>query len=66
MRLTTQEQRQKIFAERPSIPLTDTYSIQPYPARVPNRTALGSVFQTEKAECAFVSLPLLSIQRREV
>lgn len=48
--------------ERDPIALTETYSIKPYAMRVPNRTALGTNYLTEKAECHWVSLPRLSIQ----
>lgn len=62
--LTTKAAREAAGEDRTPIPLTERYAIQPYVMRVPNRTALGTSFLTEKAECHFVSLPRLSIQGR--
>ena len=64
IRLLSKEMRALISEDRMPIELTETYSIRPYAARVPNRNALGSGFLTEKAECHYVSLPLLKIQER--
>ena len=58
------EKPEERIQERDPIALTETYSIRPYAMRVPNRTALGTNFLTEKAECHWVSLPRLSIQGR--
>lgn len=63
---TPTERRTEAVQDREPIALTETYSIRPYAMRVPNRTALGTSFLTEKAECHWVSLPLLSIQARAV
>lgn len=60
--ITTKEKRESFGADREAISLTETYAIRPYVMRVPNRSALGTSFLTEKAECHWVSLPLLSIQ----
>ncbi len=62
--LTTKEKRESFGADREAISLTETYAIRPYVMRVPNRSALGTSFMTEKAEYHLVSLPLLSIQAR--
>lgn len=61
---SAKEKGAEAVQERDPIALTDTYSIRPYVIRVPNRTALGTSFWTEKAEYHLVSLPLLSIQAR--
>lgn len=59
--MLTEDQRAEYAQDRQSIALTDAYSIQPYVIRVPNRTALGASFMTDKAAYHFVSLPLMSI-----
>lgn len=61
---SAKEKGAEVVQERDPIALTENYSIRPYVIRVPNRTALGTSFWTEKAEYHLVSLPLLSIQAR--
>lgn len=61
---SAKDKRAEAVQDREPIALTENYSIRPYAMRVPNRTALGTSFWTEKAECHWVSLPLLSIQAR--
>jgi hypothetical protein len=53
-------------ADREPIVVDENLTIRPYTMRVPNRTALGTSFFTQKAECYFVSLPLLAIQEKAI
>ncbi|TPM37030.1 hypothetical protein [Mesorhizobium sp. B2-3-2] len=62
--MNTANQRAAAHQDRDPIALTEKYSIRPYAMIVPNRTALGTSFMTEKAQYHLVSLPMLSIQER--
>ena len=53
-------------ADRAPIIVAGLPPLRPYTVRVPNRTALGTSFFTQKAECHLVSLPLLAIQEKAI
>lgn len=53
-----------IAQDRAPIVVDEKLSLRPYTMRVPNRTALGTSFFTQKADCHLVSLSLLSIQEQ--